>query len=55
MNNKEMSYEQAINKYPSLTLMAILDLTILRHDSIGVDEDFRQAIDAVMKHIQENN
>lgn len=48
-----MTYAQAIDKYPMLVNMAVLDLAVLRHDSIGIDEDFRQAIDAVMKHTEE--
>lgn len=49
-----MEYNEAIEKYPMLIDMAVLDLAVLRQGSIGVDEDFRQAIDAVMKNMEQS-
>lgn len=46
----DIDYKLAIEKYPMLETMQALDLVVLRKESVGIDEDFRLSIDAVLSH-----
>jgi len=49
-----MSREEAIDKYPALAGMSVIDLILLRHAAMeSGDGEFRQAVDAFLK--QEEN